>query len=406
VPRIAYLTNAYPKVSHSFIRREIAALERRGVEITRISIRRAHEQLPDPADAAELQRTIVLLDGTTGILRLLLATMRAAVTHPPRFLKALRLAHEMAGACGAGLGRHLAYLVEACGLVRILRARRIDHVHVHFGTNPAAVARLARTLSGISYSMTVHGPDEFDAPRALSLGGKIADASFTAGVSSFGRGQLMRWARVEDWPRIGVVRCGVDSNFFAQSNAAPPRAKRLVCVARLSAQKGLPLLLDAAARLAADGRDFELRLVGDGELRPQLEEQIRALRLDRQVEILGWRSNEDVRSEILGSRALVLPSFAEGLPVVIMEAMALSRPVIATAIAGIPELVDSECGWLVPSGSVDALAQAMAAALDATPEQLTALGGEARARAEKWHDADENAAVLLERLNLPRETGA
>ena len=146
MPRVAYLTNAYPKVSHSFIRREIAALERLGVEIVRISIRRTHESLPDPADAAELRRTIVLLDGPRGALKLLPATVRAALTNPGRFGASLRLAMRMARAGGAGLGRHLAYLGEACALVRILRAKGINHVHVHFGTNPAAVARLARAL--------------------------------------------------------------------------------------------------------------------------------------------------------------------------------------------------------------------------------------------------------------------
>ncbi len=220
------------------------------MEVLRISVRATQDDLPDAEDRAELARTIVLLDGPAGMARALFATLVAAITRPLRFARALGMALGMARAGGAGVVRHLAYLAEACRLSELLAAGGIRHVHVHFGTNPAAVARLARALSGISYSMTVHGPDEFDAPRGLSLREKIADARFTAGVSSFGRSQLMRWAEVADWPRIGVVRCGVDRAFLDHPPVAASDSKRLVCVARLGAQKGLPLLLDAAAQLA------------------------------------------------------------------------------------------------------------------------------------------------------------
>ncbi|MCL6730126.1 glycosyltransferase [Sphingomonas hankyongi] len=398
---IAYLTNAYPKVSHSFIRREIAALEQRGVEITRISIRRTKEQLPDPADAEELARTLVLLDGLGSALSLLGAVLLAAISHPLRFLKALGIAHEMNRAGGIGLVRHLAYLAEACALARILAQRGIEHIHAHFGTNPAAVARLARVISGTSYSMTVHGPDEFDAPRAYCLEGKIADARFTAAVSSFGRSQLMRWARLADWPRIEVVRCGVDRGFLDMEPGPPTAARRLVCVSRLSAQKGLPLLLEAARLLVEEENEFELRLVGDGELRGTLEEKIRTLGIEHRVKVLGWCSNAEVRAELSASRAMVLPSFAEGLPVVIMESLALGRPVIATAVAGISELVDTRCGWIIPAGSTEALTEAMRQALEAAPEQLVNLGQEGRRRVAALHDADANAGILLDRFAVP-----
>ena len=399
---IAYLSNAYPKVSHSFIRREIAALERQGVEVVRVSIRRTHEPLPDPADAAELERTIVLLDGPADLFGLLRSSAFAALTRGMRFAAAMRAAFAMARAGGPGLARNLAYLAEACRLAEIIKVHGATHVHAHFGTNPAAVARLTRLLTGIPYSFTAHGPDEFDSPQALSLAEKIADSAFTVGVSSFGRSQLMRWARLEDWPRIIVVRCGIDESFLNRPLMPIEGSQRLVCVARLSAQKGLPLLLEAAGRLANLGRSFELRLVGDGELRGDLEKEIQSRGLGRHVVITGWLGNADVRAEIEAARALVLPSFAEGLPVVIMEALALGRPVIATAIAGIPELVDQGCGWLVPAGSVDALAAAMAEALDAPLEELARRGEEGRSRVAAQHNIDTNAAQLLARL-LPVE---
>ena len=297
---IAYLTNAYPKISHSFIRREITALEQLGVEVTRLSMRPTHEPLPDPADAAELDRTIVLVDGPASILRLLGASAIAAITHHIRFLRALRTAVAMARVGGPGLVRHLAYLSQACRVADIIRARRICHVHAHFGTNPAAVARLVRLLSGTPYSLTVHGPDEFDAPRQLSLAEKIADASFIAAVSSFGRSQLMRWSRLPDWPRIGLVRCGLDANFLETRPAPFDDSRRLVCVARLSAQKGLPLLIEAAALLATQGRKFELRLVGDGELRTELEGEIsaRGLHADACLPCLSCRQRGSLRGAL------------------------------------------------------------------------------------------------------------
>ncbi len=397
--RVAYLTNAYPRPSHSFIRREILALERQGFEVWRFSIRPNDGPLPDAEDQRELGRTAILLDGRNAALAVAVVVM--ALRRPGRFIKALRMT---LGMCRRGLvdvPRHLAYLAEASRLVRTLEAAGIRHVHVHFGTNPAAVARLARGLGRLTYSITVHGPDEFDAPLALSLAEKAADAEFIVAVSAFGRGQLMRWLHVDDWPRIHVIRCGVDPAFQSAGLAAvddlAAASKTLVCIARLSAQKGLPLLIDAA-RLVADRMDFRLRIVGTGEMHEQIATQIDALGLCRHVALLGPRSADDVRTELLAARALVLPSFAEGLPIVLMEALGLGRPVVATMIAGVPELVDASCGWLVPSGSVPLLADAMCAALSAPPASVLAMGAVGRKRVRANHDADANATVLARLL--------
>ncbi|QXQ08106.1 glycosyltransferase family 4 protein [Sphingosinicellaceae bacterium] len=400
---VAYLTNAYPRPSHSFIRREILALERQGFTVERYSIRPLEGVLPDPEDQREAKRTRILLDGRLGVLAGSFAAF--AVTRPRRLLDALGATLGMCRS-PAALPRHIAYLVEACRLVRQLEAAGIRHVHVHFGTNPAAVARLAARLGRLTYSFTVHGPDEFDAPVGLSLAAKARDAAFVVAISSYGRGQLMRWLASADWSRIEVVRCGVDPKF--QTAIAAPVAdvglasRRLVCIARLSAQKGLPLLIEAAA-LLAERRAFELRIIGGGELHAALQAQITAAGLDRQVRLMGTQPSDVVRSELLGGRALVSPSLAEGLPVVMMEALGLGRPVVATSIAGVPELVDAGCGWLVPSGSAERLADAMSAALDATPATLAAMGEEGRRRVRAAHDADTNAhrlAALLRPLVL------
>jgi len=388
--RIAYLTSQYPAASHSFVRREIHAVERTGVEVLRFSVRRPAADLPDPADRREAAATRVVLAQGAG--RLMAATLATVLRRPRAFAGALMLTLQAAQRYPAGAVRHLAYLMEACWLSRELAGVR--HLHAHFGTNPAAVARLVHRLTGLPYSFTVHGPDEFDAPREYDLPGKIADARAVVAISSFGRSQLMRWSDPAHWGKLAVVRCGVDALFTDEPPVGDRAAPQLACVARLSAQKGLPLLIDAAARLVRDGVDFRLVLVGDGELRAELEARIAQAGLDGRVSITGMVAADVVRRVLLESRAMVLPSFAEGLPVVIMESLALGTPVVVSAIAGTPELVDGECGWLVPAGDVDALADAMRAVLATDAGTLARMGAVGRARVLEMHDAARNGAQL------------
>jgi colanic acid/amylovoran biosynthesis glycosyltransferase len=391
--RVAYLVNQYPATSHTFIRREILALEAKGVEVLRYSIRPSRDTLATEADRSELARTrFVLSSGPLGLLGALLAT---ALTRPLALARALALAVRLGWRSDRSLPLHLVYLAEACVLVRWLRQAGAVHLHAHFGTNPAAVAALCRVLGGPPYSFTVHGPEEFDKPEALKLGEKIRGAAFVVAISSFGRSQLYRWSRHADWAKLEVVRCGVDESLLRASTTPVPAAPRLVCVARLSEQKGHLLLVEAAARLAAEGTPFEVVLVGDGPLRSQVEELIHRHHLEDRVRLAGWMSSDQVRGAIEGSRALLLPSFAEGLPVVVMEALALGRPVITTAIAGIPELVESGVtGWLVPAGSVEALVDAMRACLAASPERLAEMGRAGAARVARHHDASREAEKL------------
>jgi colanic acid/amylovoran biosynthesis glycosyltransferase len=396
---IGYFTNVYPHVSHSFIRREIMALEARGISIVRFSIRRSPGPLPDIEDQSEQARTTILLEA--GIGALVGATLLALMTRPVRFGRAVRLTIGMGRASAPGVLRHMIYLLEACLLTRRARQCGIRHIHTHFGTNPAAVARLARTLHDISYSMTIHGPDEFDAPIALSLSQKIADAAFVVAISHHGSGQLMRWSNPDDWSKIRVVRCGLDQGFLVRREArrSPEKSTSqvFVCIARLDAQKGISVLVEAARLLGPD-LDFKLRIIGDGAMRAELARRIVDFGLSDRVILLGWQSAAEIRTELEGARALVLSSFAEGLPVVLMEAMALERPVIATAIAGIPELVDAACGWVVPAGSADAIAAAMRLALLADTKTLQAMGAIGRLRVMAQHDAATNAAELAEML--------
>jgi glycosyltransferase involved in cell wall biosynthesis len=338
---------------------------------------------------------------------LALAAIGTFLQHPVAALKAANLALRMAKRNPGARVRHLAYFVEACYLFQRFASEPVDHVHVHFGTNPATVARLLRKLGGPHYSFTAHGPDEFDRPEALDLGGKIADALLAVAISSFGRSQMMRWSDPAHWSRISVVRCGVDASFLQDTGTALRTAvPRLCCVARLSAQKGLPLLVEAAARLRDQGLSFHLTLVGDGEMRPEIEQMIAARALADYISITGWCSGGDVRTELIGASAMILPSFAEGLPVVIMEALALQRPVIVSAIAGTPELVDRACGWIIPAGSLDDLVEAMAAALAAPVATLAKMGAAGRQRVIQQHDAEKNGARLLSLILQAHGRGA
>ncbi|MCA1994031.1 MAG: glycosyltransferase [Coleofasciculus sp. S288] len=391
--RVAYLVNQYPKVSHSFIRREISGLEACGVQVARFSIRSCESELVDEADKQELKKTRYVLK--TGIASLLLSSLRTAITRPIRFLKSLWLTLKIGWRSDRGVLLHLAYLAEACVLLDWFSELEITQVHAHFGTNPTAVAMLCHVLGGPPYSFTVHGPEEFDKATVLALEEKIKWASFVVAISSFGKSQLYRWCDRRYWSKIHEVHCGVDKIFLNQPHTPVPQQRQLVCIGRLSEQKGHLLLIEAAGQLAAEGLPFKLVLVGDGPLRPQIEARIAQIGLQDCVEITGWASNTEVQQQILASRALVLPSFAEGLPVVIMEALALGRPVISTYVAGIPELVKPGiCGWLVPPGSVEALVDAMRDALQLPIEKLEQMGLVGAELVARRHDAAVEAGKL------------
>ncbi|MCC7147548.1 MAG: glycosyltransferase [Phycisphaeraceae bacterium] len=382
--RIAYLINQYPTVSHSFIRREIKELEAQGAVVLRFALRPWREKVVDPADAEEARRTRYVQAG--GAIALLGALLLVALGRPARFLVAWRAAVRLGRRSHRGVGRHLAYLAEASLLARWMKEEKVEHLHAHFGTNSAAVAMLVRLLGGPSYSFTVHGPEEFDAPGALSLGEKIQHAAFVVGVSSFGRSQLYRWSRSTDWEKIHVVHCGLAEDYLHQTIQKIPADGPLVCVGRICEQKGQLLLLEAVGRLAGEGLKVPLVFVGDGDMRPQMEAAAARLGITEQIKITGWATAEQVRQHVQQARALVLPSFAEGLPVVIMEAFALGRPVVSTFVAGIPELVEPAVnGWLVPAGSVAHLATALRDLLASPCELLESMGSAGRQRVLRDH---------------------
>jgi glycosyltransferase involved in cell wall biosynthesis len=402
---IGYLSSVYARAGDTFIRREVEQLRQLGHKVHTFSIRRP--------DASELVSDAIRKEAATteyivgaGWVRLALAGLRLALASPKRFIDSIALVMRCAppGTENRWV-RRLAYLLEAAHLARRLQTKKVQHLHNHIGENSAAVAMLAASYCGIPYSLTIHGPGEFDRPTLLALDEKIHRAAFVAAISEFTRSQLFRWSTAADWPKIQVVRCGLDDPYWAADPTPPPGEPRLVSVGRLSEQKGHLLLVEAAASLRDRGVDFELVLVGDGPLRGQIEELIRRFELQKQVRITGFLSNLAVRREIASARAMVLPSFAEGLPVVIMEALALGRPVISTYIAGIPELVEpGASGWLVPAGAVNPLVDAMAEALSAAPADLERMGRHGAARAGEQHNALAEARKLARLFANPSAT--
>jgi colanic acid/amylovoran biosynthesis glycosyltransferase len=397
--RLAYFTNQYPKVSHSFVRREILALEAAGAfgRVRRISVRRVNEELADERDRREHADTRVLLDGSWGnLVRLLAAGCGTAATCPVRFVRALGAAWRLARRGDRPMAVYGMYLLEACLLKRWLVREKVDHLHVHFGTNPAAVAMLCRIVGGPTYSVTMHGPDEFDGAVMLAIDLKARWASAIVGISQHGCSQLTRWVDRGDRGKIALVHCGLDESFLTNEPTQVPDVPRFVFVGRLTITKGVMVMVEALHRVKLKGASVALTVIGDGPERENMEKLLASQGLAAQVTMVGWADGERVRQEIVQSRALVLPSFAEGLPVVLMESLALGRPVISTWVAGVPELVEAGVnGWLVPPGSVEALAGAMEKALQTPVEVLTRMGLAGREKVLREHNAATEAGKLV-----------
>ena len=286
-----------------------------------------------------------------------------------------------------------------------LVARGIGHVHAHFSTNSAAVVMLSRLMGGPGYSMTLHGPDELYemAENALTL--KVHHASFVAVITEYCREVVDEHTGRQYGDKIHIVRCGLDMAEFAGVSDVPDSLD-LVCVGRLCKAKAQPLLVEAVAEVVPAYPDMKLILIGDGEERGEVERRIAAHDLSRNVELVGWKSNADVRAALTRARALVLPSLAEGLPIVIMESLALGRPVLSTRITGIPELVDADCGWLAEPGDRATLVQALKAVLSHSPEDLSRMGRIGRDRVAALHDQDRNAAALRDLIEAAEQAGS
>ncbi|MFI5316438.1 MAG: glycosyltransferase family 4 protein [Myxococcota bacterium] len=342
---IGYFASEYPSISHTFIRREVIALRRRGLEIRTFSIHRPPSGAPfGESDRREREQTSYLQP--PGIVSTLAAHFRELLRSPLRYFRALAIAlHHRTPGVRATVWSFF-YFAEGAILADRLRRERIHHLHVHFAHAGADVARVACYLCGISWSLTLHGTADFEYPAVLTLGDKLRTARFTACASYFVRAQALRKLDPQYWDRLGVVRCGVEipEHPARVSHDGPTR---ILCVGRLSPEKGHHGLLRALAELRGSVPPFRVTFVGDGPMRADLESRARELGLSDAVVFAGARSEEDVMEFLASSDLFVLASLMEGLPVVLMEAMAFGLAVIAPRVAGIPELVDDQCEGLL-----------------------------------------------------------
>lgn len=389
---IGYLTGQYPRGTDTFIQREVAAIRATGTEVVTFSIRRPdHPDELDESQRVELDRTISVLPVSAG--RVALAHLASAVRAPGAYLRTAALAVATAAPGAAGLARQLAYFAESAVLARHLRRAGVRHLHNHFADSSCTVAMLASSLSGIPFSFTLHGPKVFFAADTWRIDAKLRAASFCSCISWFARSQAAVLApdRID---ACHVVHCGVDPSIVRPSTAEPG-GQRLLFVGRLAEEKGLNVLVAAVAELAADRPGLALDVVGDGPERERVSDEIRRRGLDDVVTLHGHRTPARVADLVAATNVFVLPSFAEGVPVSLMEAMAAGVPVVATAVGGVGELVEhGRSGLVTRPGDVAALRDAIAVLLD-DPALRAAMGAEGAAKVRAEFDSRIEARRLL-----------
>jgi colanic acid/amylovoran biosynthesis glycosyltransferase len=394
--RLAYLTSEYPAISHTFIMREVQELRRRGFHIETFSVRPASASgVITDDDREELAHTTALLEKP--YTRLLRNNVSAAVRHPGRYLKAARTAMKLRTKGASGVAKWAGYFAEGVALGRELERRGIDHVHNHFANASANVALLASKYSGIPFSFTLHGMFELEWPGVGALDDKVAEAAFLTTICDFNRSQAYRLTPTDDWSKVHVARCGLELSQFPRKPPGPRRdgPLRILSVARLSKEKGIPGLVEAFATIRERGLDAELHLVGDGPERENIERAIRERGLESRVILHGRQAGDAVRAAFADADIFALPSLMEGLPIVLMESMAIGTPVIAPTIAGIPELViHDETGLLFAAGNWEELADRLErlARDEALRQRLTDAG---RKKVEAQHDIRRAVAPLV-----------
>ena len=391
VPKLAYLTGEYPRASDTFIQREVAGLRALGHEVETCSIRTTGaEHLVGPEQRAEHARTFKVLAAAKRPATLIRAHLRW-MRQPRRYLRTLALAWKTAPKGVKGRLYNLIYFLEAGVLAAHLADTGVDHLHNHIAKASCTVAMLVNSLSGLPYSFTIHGPDIFFEPHHWRIDEKAARARFVACISEFCRSQLMCFAGQAHWDRFHIIHCGVDPDRYAP---APHQGQHLLFVGRLAAVKGVPILLEAVAQLRPRFPALRLTLIGDGPDRAALEAQAAHLGLTDITDFLGYRSQDEVAQMLATTDVFTLPSFAEGVPVVLMEALASGVPVVTTQIAGVPELVvQGGNGRLVPPGDGAALQKEIAALLN-DPAARQSLGAAGRDRVRQEFNIHNEAARL------------
>ncbi len=355
--KLLYIINQYPAISHTFIEGEIRGLETLGFEIDRLSFNTPDRPIEalSLAEKSEAALTTCLKQELKDRPHIYLLF---ALLHPIRSIAALRTALKM-GKKANKRAKHFGYFLAALVAGKIASDSKPDLIHAHFSTQACSIALLASRLSKVGYSVTVHGPDEFYDVEANNLKEKYSNADAIITISEFAKSQVLKQLELSQWDKVFVNHLGVDVDKFApQPKTAQPGPLNVLCVGRLVNAKGQGVLLRALEIIDSLETDVSVTLVGDGPDREQLEEYaaMRAL----PATFVGIINSDELPDVIAETDLFVLPSFAEGIPIVLMEAMAMGVPCITTHITGIPELItDGLDGLLVPAGSAEQLATAI-----------------------------------------------
>lgn len=390
---IGYISSMYPRPNDTYVRNEVIELRKRGHNVQTFSIRKDKFSKSISEEISnELATTNYILEQSKW--KLFSTFFQTIIKSPKRFIDALHLGWKtrIRGVKGSFL--FLAYLVEACYLAREMERLGIEVLHNHIAENSAMVSMLASCLTKIPYSMTVHGPGIFYRPEQMSLGEKIARSTFTVAITDFCKSQCMLFTPMHAWKKIHIIRCAPAREFENIKVSPVIEQLRFVFVGRLSFEKGLIILLEAIKEVSKQ-HDIRLDIIGDGPLQSQVEGYIEKYNLEKNIILHGSKSSTEVREHLINSRGMILPSFAEGLPVSIMESFALGRPVISTMFAGIPELVSHGInGWLTPPGSVSSLVDVINLAINTPVETLSEMGMNGYNKLNKLHKLDIEISKL------------
>lgn len=393
-PMIAYLVSEYPAISHTFISREIRTLRDLGYQVQSYSIRRpSHLKVLSEDDQEEAKHTLYLKEKClpNGVFAYLYLLLTACIPTLKMTYDSLKQVVQRP----LELPRFIAYLLEAAVLVKSLRGRGIHHLHVHFANPAATVALLANRFPDITYSLSIHGPNIFDNVEKNLLKEKVREAQFVRCISHYCKSQLLRLVPQRLWHRFHIVRCGIDPNRFNSRKPPNNKVPELLCVGRLVPEKGQAVLIEACRILKERGYQFHLSFVGSGSDLLDLIDLTETYFLADRITFAGHVGQDEVHRFYDRADLFVLPSFAEGVPVVLMEAMAKQIPCVTTHITGIPELIDNgSTGKLVPPMHAEALANEIAALLD-SPEQREQIGAAARDAVVNKYQLDTNCKDLV-----------
>jgi len=391
--RVAYLANPYPAISNTFIFREIQSLRRNGLEVFPVTIDRSKDLgKMTPEEQSEAEEVKVLKD--VPFFESVLAVFRVFVRSPMGFIRMLQMTLELIRQGPKSVVKAFGYLAETILFLDWIEEKDIDHIHEHFANPTAFIAMLANRYKNWGYSISVHGPDVFYQVDASMLTQKIMRARFVRCISHYCRSQLWRLVPVNMWSKFHIVHCGVDPEVFRPVERQDNIVPEILCVGHLTSAKGQHILLDAARIVKKKGYRFRLTFIGAGEDRPSLEYQVRELHLEEEVHFTGALGQNRVMDYYRRSDLFVLPSFAEGVPVVLMEAMAQEIPAISTRITGIPELIEHEkAGLLVTPGNSGELAEAIVRVLQDRAFGRK-LGTEARKAVLREFNQSENYQYL------------